>query len=235
MHSSNPILTRNPSAVNFTGDRVTLDSVIVRSAMMFGVLTVSAAAAWLLNVPLGFGLIAGLVAFVIAMVASFKRTTSPALFLAYAALEGIVIGVISRHYESQYSGIVIQAILGVTIVFGTMLLMYKSRIIRATQRFTKILLIAAFSYLGLMIVNLVASLFVDGGLGLRDGGPLAIFASIAGVVIGALFYVLDFDQVERMIAQGAPEKESWRAAFGLTLTTVWIYLEILRLLSYFRD
>ena len=122
MRSSNPILTRNPSAVNFTGDRVTLDSVIVRSAMMFSVLTVSAAAAWLLNVPLGFGLIAGLVAFVIAMVASFKRTTSPALLLAYAALEGIVIGVISRHYESQYSGIVIQAILGVTIVFGTMLL-----------------------------------------------------------------------------------------------------------------
>lgn len=235
MRSSNPILTRNPVAPSFTGDRVTIDSVIVRSAMMFGALLLSAVGAWVLSVPMGAAMVAALAAFVIAMVATFKRTTSPALFLTYAVLEGVVIGVISKYYESAYSGIVIQAILGVTMVFGSMLVLYKSRVIRATRRFTRILLIAAFGYIGLMIVNIVASFFIEGGLGLRDGGPLAIAASIAGVVIGALFYVLDFDQIERMIAQGAPEKESWRAAFGLTLTTVWVYLELLRLISYFRD
>lgn len=238
LRSSNPVLNREAS---FTLDRygagstITMDSIIMRSAILLGTLVASGAAAWVLALPMGAAMVMALVALVIGLVATIKKNTSPLLFMIYAVLQGGVVGTISRSYESAYSGIVIQAVLGVIIVFGVMLTLYKSRVIRVTNKFTKIVLAAGIGFIALMLINLVAGFFVDGGLGLRDGGPLAIGFSILGVVIGALFYALDFDQAERLIAAGVPEKESWRVGFGLLLTTVWIYLEILRLLSYFRD
>jgi uncharacterized YccA/Bax inhibitor family protein len=94
---------------------------------------------------------------------------------------------------------------------------------------------AGIAMLGLMLVNLAASFFVAGGLGLRSGGGLAILFSLAAIGVAVFFLALDFDLIERQVAMGVPEAESWRAAFGLVVTLVWLYLEILRLLSYLRD
>lgn len=243
MRSSNPVLTRDVKQYGFSGGTrpftneglsVSLDSVIVRSATLLGLVIVSGAAAWLLEVPMIFALVSSLVAFAIGMVAAIMRKTVPVLYITYAVLEGVAVGVVSRLYEGQYRGIVLQALIGVLAVFATMLTLYRVRVIRATGRFAKFLIIAAGAYIALMLVNLIVGIFVPGGFGLTSGGPLAIVASVAGVTIGALFYILDFDEVERLIAARAPETESWRAAFGLTLTTVWVYLEILRLLGYLR-
>jgi uncharacterized YccA/Bax inhibitor family protein len=99
----------------------------------------------------------------------------------------------------------------------------------------KYVIAAAVAALGLILVNLVAGFFVPGGLGLRDGGTLAIVFSAAMILLGCFFLLLDFDSIEQGVKQGAPAKFAWQCAFGLTLSLVWIYLEVLRLLSYFTS
>lgn len=224
-----------------TGGRMTMDDVIVKTAVTLGVLFAGAAVGWVLvpdsvKIPVLFAsLLAGLGLY---FVVAFKRSISPALVLAYAGVEGVLLGIISSVFEDQYNGIVTQAVLGTGLVFAATLAAYKSGRIRVTPRFTRIVIIAGFAAMGLMLVNLLASVFgvADGsGLGLRSGGTLSIVFGLAMVVLGAFFLILDFDLVDKGIAQGAPERESWRAAFGLTVTLVWIYLEILRLISYFRE
>lgn len=262
MQSSNPILSKRDSfsragTVGFDSPppssydlrqmydapaarRMTLDDVITKTAITLGVLVLAGAAAWVLVPPGAFGLIlpTALVGFGLGMFISFKRAISPPLILTYATVQGVLLGTISSLFESLYSGIVVQAVLGTAIVFATTLAAYKSGRIRVTPKFAKIVVIAGFAAMGLMLVNLLASVmgFGDGaGLGLRDGSPLSILFGLGMVVLGAMFLVLDFDLVQRGVAQGAPERESWLAAFGLTVTLIWIYLEILRLISYFRS
>lgn len=262
MQSSNPILSKRdsfsrPGTVGFdapppsandlqqmydapSARRMTLDDVVTKTAMTLGVLLVAGAAAWVLVPPGAFGLIlpTALVGLGLGLFISFRRSISPPLILTYAAVQGVLLGTVSSLFESMYAGIVVQAVLGTSIVFGTTLAAYKSGRIRVTPKFTKIVVIAGFAAMGLMLVNLLASLLGVGdgaGLGLRSGGTLSILFGLAMVGLGAMFLVLDFDLVERGIAQGAPERESWLAAFGLTVTLIWIYLEILRLISYFRS
>ena len=212
---------------------MTVDDVVQKSAIMLGLLLLGGAVGWTV-LPLGAAFVAALVGFGIAMVVIFKRETSPALIMSYALVQGVFLGAITEVFEAAYPGIAVQAFLGVALVFGSMLALYKSGKIRVTNRFVKVVTAAAFAAIGLVLVNLVASFFVDGGLGIRDGGPLAIAFSLGMIVLGAMFYAIDFDMAEKYAAAGVPEKEAWRAAFGLTLTTVWVYLEILRLLSYLR-
>ena len=124
-----------------------------------------------------------------------------------------------------------QAVLGTMAVFAAVLFMYKQRIIRVNARFTKFVIAASIGFVLLMMVNLIVAMIGGGdGLGLRSGG-LGILFGVIGVLLGACFLALDFKMVEDGIAYGAPEKESWLAAFGLTLTLVWIYLEFLRLIA----
>ena len=258
MQSTNPVLSKRDSfsragTVGFDAPsahdlqqmydapparRMTLDDVIAKTAMTLGVLTVAGVASWvLLPVETGLGLVLpmALVAFGLAMFIQFRRAISPPLILAYAAVEGVLLGTISRAFDTIYPGIAVQAVLGTGLVFAVTLAAFKSGRIQVTPRFTKVVVIAGFAAVGLMLVNLLAGFFVDGGIGLRDGGPLAIVFGLAMVGLGAMFLVLDFDLVQRGVAMGAPERESWLAAFGLTLTLVWVYMEILRLISYFRS
>src|SRR5699024_5661831 len=93
---------------------------------------------------------------------------------------------------------------------------------------------ALFGVLALMVVNLIAGFFMDGGLGLRDGGPIAIIFSLVCIGLAAMSFLIDFDEADKLIRMGAPEKTAWSVSFGLTVTLVWLYLEILRLLSYFQ-
>ena len=124
-----------------------------------------------------------------------------------------------------------QAVLGTMAVFAAVLVMYKTRIIRVNRRFYRFAMAAAVGFILLMMVNLLFAAFGGGdGLGFRSGG-MGILFGVVGIVIGALFLALDFKQVEDGISYGAPREESWLAAFGLTLTLVWIYLEFLRLIA----
>lgn len=217
---------------------MTLDDVVVRTAATVGTVVVAAGLTMFFLAPeraIALALPAALIGLVLGLVISFKQITNPAAILAYAAVEGVFLGGISKVFETLYPGIVIQAVIGTFGVFAGMLVVYKTGAIRVTPKFTKWLLGALIGVLALIIVNLVASFFVDGGLGLRDGGPLAIIFSLVVIGIAALTFLLDFDMVDQAIRRGAPQQFAWYAAFGLVVGLVWLYLEILRLLSYFRD
>ncbi|MCX5198891.1 Bax inhibitor-1/YccA family protein [Streptomyces sp. NBC_00249] len=240
-YATNPYATDPATgmpAAPVRGNAMTIDDVVTRTAMTLGTLIVTATIAWLalpvdparLGVSYGIAIGSALVAFVLAMVQSFKRKPSPALILGYAAFEGVFLGVISMVTSTYISpGVVVQAVLGTMCVFGAVLFAYKMRWIRVTRRFTGFVMAAALGFVLLMVVNSLFMLFGGGdGLGFRSG-PLGIVFGIIGVILGACFLALDFKQVEDGVTYGAPREESWLAAFGLTLTLVWIYLELLRL------
>ena len=214
---------------------MTIDDVVVRGFITLGTLVVSAGVAWALNlgtVALVLGVIVGLV---LGLIISFKQSTNPVLILGYSVAYGVAIGVISHIFNDLYHGIVFQAVVGTALAFAAMLIVYSLRIIRVTPKFTKFVVAAALGLMGLMLVNLVAGYFIEDGIGIRSGGALSYVFSIAVILIGCFFLLLDFDEVERGVKNGAPERYSWLMAFGLTVTLVWIYLEILRLLSYLRE
>ncbi|MGW0738236.1 Bax inhibitor-1/YccA family protein [Streptomyces sp. NPDC002851] len=221
-----------PQAPVTTGNRMTMDDVVMRTGITLGLVIAGATVAWVMNLALPIAIGAGLVAMVLALVQAFKRKAVPALILAYAGLEGLFLGAISNYINTYVAqGAAMQAVLGTMAVFVTMLVLYKTRIVRVTARFTRYLLIAASAFLVLTAVNLLFAVFGGGdGLGFRTGG-LGIVFGLVGILLGAFFLALDFKQVEDGIAYGAPREESWLAAFGLTLTLVWIYLEMLRLIS----
>ena len=159
--------------------------------------------------------------------------------LSYAVCEGLVVGAFSFVVANlMVSGIsagalIGQAIVGTLGVFFGMLVVYKTGAIRVTPKLTRFLVAAGFGAVVLMLVNLVVGLFTDGAGPLRDGGPLAILFSLIG--LAAFFFLIDFDAADQAIRAGAPEKAAWGIALGLTVTLVWLYLEILRLLSYFNS
>ncbi|MER6034769.1 MULTISPECIES: Bax inhibitor-1/YccA family protein [unclassified Streptomyces] len=228
-----------PQAPAATG-RMTMDDVVMRSALTLGTVAVGAALAWVLlpvsttSYGLAFG--AAIIAMVLALVQSFKRTPSPALILGYAAFEGVFLGVISEMYNSRWSGAPFQAVLGTMAVSAATLLVYKAGWIRVTARYARIGMAIAMAFILVMAVNLLLVAFgvaEDGGL--RSFGPLGAIVGIIAIVLGAFFLTLDFKQIEDGIAYGAPRSESWLAAFGLTLTLVWIYVEMLRLVAIFSS
>ncbi|MEU2736499.1 Bax inhibitor-1/YccA family protein [Streptomyces sp. NPDC007095] len=226
-----------PQAPVSTG-RMTMDDVVMRSAMTLGTVTVGAILAWALlpvsSTSYGLAIGAALVAFVLAMVQSFKRTASPALILGYAAFEGVFLGVVSEMYNSRWSGAPFQAVLGTMAVSGATLLVYKAGWVRVTARYARIGMTIAIAFVVVMAVNLLLVVFgVAGDGGLRSMGPLGAIVGILAILIGAFFLTLDFKQIEDGIAYGAPKEEAWLAAFGLTMTLVWIYIEMLRLVAIF--
>ncbi|MEU6851296.1 Bax inhibitor-1/YccA family protein [Actinacidiphila alni] len=225
-----------PSAGPAQTGRMTMDDVVVRTGMTLGTVVVGAVLGWV-AIPDRIGLAVGaaLVAFVLAMIQSFKRVPSPPLILGYAAFEGIFLGVISNAYNEQWQGAPVQAVLGTMAVFAGMLFAYKTRLIRVTARYARIGMAIAIGFLLAMVVNLLFAAFGSSdGLGLTTG-PLGIVFCLLGIGLGAFFLSLDFKQVEDGIRYGAPRNESWLAAFGLTLSLVWIYMELLRLISILRD
>ncbi|MGX4691769.1 Bax inhibitor-1/YccA family protein [Streptomyces sp. JNUCC 63] len=228
-----------PQAPATTG-RMTMDDVVLRTASTLGTLVVTAALAWALlpvdgaNIgrTYAIGIGAALVGMVLALVQSFKRKASPALILTYAAVEGVFLGVVSNIVDTHIaSGAAMQAVLGTMAVFGGVLLAYKAGWIRVNRRFYGFVMAAALGFVLLMMVNMLFAVFGGGdGLGFRSG-PLGIFFGVVGIILGACFLALDFKQVEDGIAYGAPREEAWLAAFGLTLTLVWIYMEFLRIIA----
>lgn len=215
---------------------MTIDDVVVRGFLTLGTLVVAGAVAWALNFPpvVAFGaMLAGLVLWAIV---TFGNKSNPGLVLGFAVCYGVAVGIISREYNELFHGIVLQAVIGTALAFGSMLAVHSLRIIRVTPKFTRFVIGAALALIGLMLVNLVMQLFgVDGGLGIRENGPLGIAFSVIAIVVGCFFLLLDFAAIEDGVRQGAPARFAWLMAFGLTLSLVWIYLEVLRLLSYLRE
>ena len=226
-----------PNQAAGASDRpLTVDDVVQKTALNVLVTIV----AGVLTAISGFyvlGLAGGIVGLVLALIIIFKRSTNPALVLTYSAAEGVMLGAITGALESSssnYAGIGLQAILGVLGVFIGMLVVYKTGAIRVTPRLTKMVVGALIGVVILMIANLLIGFFVDGGLGLRDGSPLAYLFSIVCIGIGAFMLLLDFDQADQAVKAGVPAKFAWYLAFGFMTTLVWLYIEILRLLSYIR-
>ncbi|MEV7691190.1 Bax inhibitor-1/YccA family protein [Streptomyces bungoensis] len=229
-----------PPQAPATTDRMTMDDVVVRSALTLGTVAVGAVLAWALlpvsatSYGLAFG--AAIIAMVLALVQSFKRTPAPALILGYAAFEGVFLGVISEMYNSQWNGAPFQAVLGTMAVTAATLLVYKAGWIRVTARYARVGMAIAIAFVLVMAVNLLLVAFgVAENGGLRSFGPLGAIVGIIAILLGAFFLTLDFKQIEDGIAYGAPRNESWLAAFGLTLTLVWIYVEMLRLVAIFSS
>jgi uncharacterized YccA/Bax inhibitor family protein len=199
---------------------------------MFAVLVTVGAVAWSMNLGAGALLLGFLGGFVLAMVNTFSKTVKPALAIAYAAFQGLALGTISNMYNTMYDGIVSQAILVTLSAFAGMLFAFKSGRIRVTPKFTKVLMTALIGYLVLAVVSLVSSFIT--GTSIYSIGGLGLIIATGGMVLAAFFLILDFDSIQKGIAAGAPENESWRAAFGLMVTIVWLYLEVLRVLSILR-
>ncbi|MEU5047886.1 Bax inhibitor-1/YccA family protein [Streptomyces griseorubiginosus] len=238
--ATNPYAPGADIAPRTAGTAVTMDDVVVRTATTLGTVALTAVLSWLLlpvdeaNLSRSYGIAVGaaLAAFVLSLVQSFRRTPSPALILGYAALEGVFLGVFSSTISTYVApGVVVQAVLGTFAVSAGVLLAYRMRWIRVTQRFTGFVTAAATGFVLLLLADLLFSAFGAGnGLGFHSGG-LGILFGVVGVLLGAAFLAMDFKQVEDAVAYGAPREEAWLAAFGLTLTLVWIYLEVLRVLT----
>jgi uncharacterized YccA/Bax inhibitor family protein len=228
---------------------MTVDDVVIKTGITFGVgLAVGVVTALLTSANLQFALLAlpaMLIGFGLALYIIFKNSSNPALVLAYTVAEGIVLGAITAGLEhgaltlggkgGNYAGIGFQALAGTFGVFIGMLVVYKTGAVKVTPRLTKMVIGAMFGAVGLMLVNWMVSWFSPGGFGLRNGGGWAIVFSIVVIFIAAFSLLLDFDMADKAIRAGAPASYSWHIAFGLMVTMVWLYLEVLRLLSYLRQ
>ena len=229
---------RAPSATSIDTNRMTLDDVVVRTGTLFAVLLLTAAATFFIWRPTSILpiMVAGLVGFGLAMAATFGKTVRPPLYLAYAAVEGVFVGGISYVYSLAFgAGIVPGAVLGTLCAFGVMLALYRTGVVRNSPRFTKTLMIAGVGYLVFGLVNILLSSFTSSWHNVYSGGGLLPIAlSGFGVVLASFFLVLDFDTIEQGLRNNAPKDYAWVAAFGLVVTLVWLYLEMLRLLSILR-
>lgn len=241
-----------PSAGPAQTGRMTFDDVIVKTLLCLGVVLVGAAipAFVLPGLALPLMIVGALGGFVLGLVNAFKREPSPALILAYAGLEGLFVGGLTMFLEGMFPGIAMQAVLGTLVVFGVTLALFKSGKVRATPKAMKFFMIALISYAVFSLVNLGLMLFgaTDGMFGLRSQGipgtagmfgfengiPFGIVIGLLAIGLAAFSLIIDFTSISEGVRQGAAQKYSWTAAFGLTVTLIWLYVEILRIIAIIR-
>ena len=229
--------------------RMTIDSVVQSTAITLGVVVAVAAATWFITPDidsqeavgtLGLALLVGSgAAFILSLVNSFKRVISPALVVAFAVAEGVALGALSKFYDAmfpsdEFGGIVVQAVIGTFAAFAGTLAAYKFFNIKVGDKFRTFVVAAMFGMVALGLMELVLSLF-SSQLGLFGFGPLGLIFAVVGLVLGVFMLILDFDFVEQGIANGLPERESWRASFGLLVSLVWIYTNLLRILAILQQ
>jgi uncharacterized YccA/Bax inhibitor family protein len=232
-----------------TGERMTIDSVVQKTGIALVVVIVTAAITWIATgdidneenagLLIGALTIGSLGAFALSMVNSFKRVISPALVLAFCALEGVALGALSKFIDATFvdadsGNIVMQAVIGTFAAFAGTLAAYKFFNIKVCQRFRTFVIAAMFGMVALAMLEVVLSLFGN-AIGFLGFGNLGLLFSIAGLVLGVFMLILDFDFVEQGIAAGIEERESWRAAFAMTVSLVWIYTNLLRILAIFSQ
>ncbi len=234
-------LYARPSATASETDRMTFEDTTVKTVSLLAIVVVLGAVAWFsgpLALPLAMlGAIGGLV---LGLVNSFKKEPSVPLIVAYAAFEGLLVGGISRVFAGIAPGVATQALLGTAAVFATVLILFRSGKIRASAKATKIFMIAMIGYALFSLVNfaLIAFGAIQSPYGMRDvvifGIPLGVVLGLLAVVLASYSLVLDFDFIQRGVRSGAPRRYGWTAAFGLVVTIVWLYVELLRLFAILR-
>ncbi|MEE6257558.1 Bax inhibitor-1/YccA family protein [Plantactinospora sonchi] len=218
---------------------MSIDDVVVKTVTLLGITGLSAAAAWVLvpDALVGAAWIgAAIVGLVLGLVISFMRVANPALVITYAVVEGVFVGMVSKFFNDimGYEGIVLQAVIATFGIFFLMAGLYKLKVIRATPKFVRGMIAAMVGVFAVMLVNFVLALTTDIDTGIRSGGKLAIVFSLVCIVIASLSFVLSFHEVEEGVRMGLPQRYSWTAAFGILVSLIWLYVEILRLLSYFQ-
>jgi uncharacterized YccA/Bax inhibitor family protein len=244
LRTSNPALNDKAfqGAGIGTGEAMTLNGTVNKTGFLL--ICVVATAAWTWNLflhsqdtsmALGLAMAGGIGGFIVAMVTVFKKTWSPVTAPVYALLEGLVLGGVSAMFEAKYHGIAIQA---VSLTFGTLLallLAYRSGLIPVTRNF-RLGVVAATGGIALFyIATLILGFFGIHFTSVYGAGPMGIAFSVFVVIVASLNLVLDFDFIETGVRVGAPKYMEWYAAFGLMVTLIWLYFEILRLLSKLRD
>ncbi len=222
------------------GLRLTLNDVIIKSTGIFAVTVVMAFVGWNTYEAAPYLMwIAAIVGLGLGFANALKREVSPILVIIYAAVQGIFLGGISNWYNAyaesvNYQGLVQQAVLGTMTAFAVMLLLYGTGIIKVTGKFMRMMMIALVSYALIGVASLISALFgVGGGWGFYGVSGWGLVLCLVGVALASLTLVLDFEAIKQGIAHGVPERESWRMAFGLLVTLIWLYLEILRFLAIF--
>ncbi len=248
--------TAPPAGAIETG-RMTVEDTVWKTAALFGVMLVVAVAGWFWTtggalVPAAVEqpnmmpwLIGALGSFVLAMVINFtsRKKVRPGLIFAYAGLEGLFIGGISAYFEALWPGIVMQATLATVAVVAVTLALFANGKIRATAKMTKIVMIAMIGYLVFQLLNLVLMwtgvLNADLMFGMYSakimGIPVGIIIGILVVIMAAYSLVLDFDGIQQGVNNGAPREYGWVGAFGIMVTVVWLYIEILRIIAIARS
>jgi uncharacterized YccA/Bax inhibitor family protein len=245
-----------PAAGAIETDRMTVEDTVFKTLGLFAVLLVTAVGGWLWtmspvtaqnpNPTILPWIIGALGGFVMAMVVIFgsRKKIRPALIFGYAAFEGLFVGGISAFFEFMWPGIVIQATLATLTVVGVTLALFASGKVRASKRATKIFMIAMIGYLVFSLINLGLMLFnvpiAGGAFGLSSqpsflfGIPWGVLIGVFVVIMAAYSLVLDFDQIQQGVRNGAPRQYAWLGAFGIMVTVVWLYVEILRILAIAR-
>jgi uncharacterized YccA/Bax inhibitor family protein len=232
-----------PAAGPAETGRMTYDDVIVKTAICLAAVMAGAAVTLFVSLPLASMLmiVGALGGFVLAMVNTFKKQPSPALILAYAGLEGFFLGGLTRILDGMFPGVGLQAVIGTLSVFAVTLLLFRSGKVRATPKAMRFFMIAMIGYAVFALVNMVMvwTGAVQSPFGLSTsieilGIPLGVFIGILAIGLAAFSLIMDFTSIEAGVRSGAPERFAWTAAFGLTVTLVWLYVEIIRLLSILR-
>jgi uncharacterized YccA/Bax inhibitor family protein len=232
-----------PSAGSHDTNRMSYEDTIVKTAVSFGILVVAAALGWILTPVLGIlpAMLGAIVGLVLGLVNSFKKQPSAPLILAYAAFEGLFVGGISSIFETTWPGVVMQATLATLVVVGVTLALFASGKVRASKKATKVFMIAMIGYLVFSLVNMGLMLtgVNDNAFGLRSelifGIPLGLIIGVLAVIMAAYSLVLDFDFIQRGVNNRADRKYGWSGAFGIMVTVVWLYVELLRLFAIARD
>lgn len=217
---------------------MTIDDVVTRTIGLIALVVASAGTVWFLTEPeagLRFALPAMMVGLVLGLVIAFARITNPLVISAYAVVMGVFLGAISQYFNARFNGIVMQAVIATLGVFLLMGFLYKSGTIRATPKFIRFMVGALIGSAAVILINLAITLFTGNVTILRDGGPIAIIASLVFIVIAALSFILSFHEVEEGVRLGLPERYAWACAFGILVSLLWLYIEVLRLLSYFAS
>lgn len=234
-----------PAATPIDTGRMTYDHVITRTGALLGIIIAVGAVTWF-TVP-GLFIVGAIAGLILGLVNAFRKEPSKPLIMAYAAAEGMFLGGISAFFETIWPGVVFQAVLATVATFAITLLLYRSRAIRVTSKLRRFVTVALLGYLAFSVINFGLMLFAGdqfGMFGLRSAQitipvigtvSLGVIVGIIAVLLATMSLLTDFDAIERGVEQGVPERYGWTAAFGLTVTLVWLYLELLRLLSIFRD
>ncbi len=224
-----------PAATTRETGRLTYDDVVIKTGGLLALLVVTAAATWYLAPGLFW--VGAIVGLVLGLVNAFKKEPSPALIVAYTVAEGVFLGGISYLFQNVYVAgssaqpIVLQAVVATFATFGAALFLFKSGRVRVTPKFTRWLMVALVGYLAFSVLNFVLSFFMGGDFGPLRSGWLGVAVGLVAVGLAAASLIMDFDSIKRGVEQGVPAKFAWSAAFGLIVTLVWLYLEILRILA----